>query len=115
MAVLQKAIPQKERDILCGLAEKQREYAASPQNDAILKKWQALAEGRRESPTVRLLFSNFPHEVIASRMLCKSPEAFNLEWAVRAAFLRLLRTGGRHLAGLFVQVEESPQAVGFAL
>lgn len=54
----------KDREILRALAQKQLEYAHSPKNDEILKKWKAQAEGRKESPTVRLLFSNFTHEVI---------------------------------------------------
>ena len=49
----------RDRERLRSLAHKQLEYANSPENDRILKQWRALAEGRRESPTVRLLFSNF--------------------------------------------------------
>lgn len=49
----------KDREFLRELAAKQLEYALSPKNDVILKKWDALARGRRETPTVRLQFSNF--------------------------------------------------------
>ena len=48
-----------DREILRGLAKKHLEYANSPENDAILRKWDALGKGRRETPTVRLLFSKF--------------------------------------------------------
>lgn len=68
-----------DRERLRRLAEKQAAYAASPQNEAILKKWRAQAEGRRESPTVRLLFSNFPHEVITPRQQCQGEAARALE------------------------------------
>ena len=61
---------EKDRQRLRSLAQKQLEYAHSPENDAILKKWEALAQGRRETPTVRLLFSNFEHEVITPRLQC---------------------------------------------
>lgn len=67
---------------LRALAEKQIEYAHSKQNDEILKKWRALAQGKRETPTVRLLFSNFTHEVITPRMQCEGSEARELEWAL---------------------------------
>lgn len=53
-----------DRERLRSLARKHLEFATSDQNEQILKKWQAQAENRRETPTVRLLFSNFPHEVI---------------------------------------------------
>jgi hypothetical protein len=57
-------ISAKDREILRRRAQTRLDYANSPQNEIILKKWQAQAEGRRESPTVRLLFSNFTQEVI---------------------------------------------------
>lgn len=84
-------IHEKDREILRELAEKQMEYANSPKNDVILKKWDALAKGRREDPTVRLLFSNFEDEVIFPRMRCTGEEARNIE----AALLRTLT--GREL------------------
>lgn len=76
------AINKKDRERLRALAEKQLEYANSDKNAEILKKWNALAEGRRESPTVRLLFSNFPHEVITPRLQCETEEARKLESAL---------------------------------
>jgi hypothetical protein len=75
-------ISAKDRERLRQLAYKQREYAASPRNEEILKQWKALEEGRRESPTVRLLFSNFTHEVVAPRLQCESKDARALEGAL---------------------------------
>ncbi len=72
-------ISAKDREILRQIAARQREYAESRKNEDILKKWKALEEGRRESPTVRLLFSNFTHEVIEPRMRCESEAARGLE------------------------------------
>ena len=59
-------IPEKDRERLRNLARKQLEYANCDRNDVILKQWDALAHGRRESPTVRLLFCNFCDEVVLS-------------------------------------------------
>ncbi len=72
-------IQPKDREILRELARKQRDYAHSPENDVIMKKWLALGAGRRETPTVRLLFSNFPHEVITPRMRCEGQAAREIE------------------------------------
>lgn len=80
-------ISQKDRQRLRSLAEKQVEYATSPKNDEILKKWRAQAAGKRESPTVRLLFSSFPHEVITPRMQCTGEEARSLEWSLLATLV----------------------------
>ena len=74
------SISPRDRQRLRSLAEKQLEYANSDENAAILRKWQALAEGRRESPTVRLLFSNFNNEVINPRMECEGETARGIEW-----------------------------------
>lgn len=79
-------IQEKDRQRLRSLAQKQLEYAHSPKNDAILKKWEALAQGRRETPTVRLLFSNFEHEVITPRLQCAGETARKME----AGLLRTL-------------------------
>ena len=68
-----------DRQILRALAQKQLDYATSPRNDAILRQWDALAQGRKESPTVRLLFSNFPDEVVVPRMQCTGEDARKLE------------------------------------
>jgi len=69
----------KDREILRSLAHKQLEYACSQKNQDILKKWDALANGRREMPTVRLLFSNFMDEVIEARLRCEGEEARQIE------------------------------------
>ncbi len=69
----------KDRERLRSLAEKQAEYANSDKNKEIMKKWQALKEGRRELPTVRLLFSNFPDEVIEPRLKCTGEGAKEME------------------------------------
>ncbi len=73
-------IEENDRQVLRQLAEKQLEYANSPRNSEILRQWDALAHGRRETPTVRLLFSNFAHEVIQPRMRCRGREARDMEW-----------------------------------
>lgn len=72
-------IEKKDREILRSLARKQLEYANSSKNEEILKKWDALAHGRKETPTVRLLFSNFPHEVITPRLQCVGNAARSIE------------------------------------
>ncbi len=68
-----------DRDILRERAQRQREYADSSQNAGILKKWRAQAEGRRDTPPVRLLFSNFRHEVITPRLRCEGEQARSIE------------------------------------
>ena len=72
-------IPEKDRERLRNLARKQLEYANCDRNDVILKQWDALAHGRRESPTVRLLFCNFYDEVVLSRLQCESQAGRELE------------------------------------
>ena len=72
-------ISQRDREILRKRAQLQLDYANTPENEAILKKWRALAAGRRESPTVRLLFSNFRHEVITPRLQCEGKQARGIE------------------------------------
>ena len=64
---------------LRGLAHLKAEFANSPENERILNQWEALAQGRRESPTVRLLFSNFMDEVVYSRLQCEGEEARKVE------------------------------------
>ena len=75
-------ISAKDRERLRFLAGKQAECAASEKNAEILKKWRSLAAGKREDPTVRLLFSNFTDEVIAPRMECEGDAARGLEWSL---------------------------------
>ncbi|MCR4621193.1 MAG: hypothetical protein K5663_03855 [Clostridiales bacterium] len=64
---------------LRALARLKAEYAYSPENERILKQWEALAQGRRETPTVRLLFSNFRDEVVYSRLECEGEQARGVE------------------------------------
>ncbi len=80
-------ISQKDRERLRYLAQRQLEFANSRENDVILKKWHSLAEGKRETPTVRLLFSNFTDEVITPRMRCEGDEARALEWQLLATLV----------------------------
>ncbi|MBQ8612001.1 MAG: hypothetical protein IJ412_09905 [Oscillospiraceae bacterium] len=75
-------IPQNDRAVLRELAQRWLALAHSPENDAILRKWDALAHGRRETPTVRLLFSNFTDEVITPRMRCQSEAARSMEFGL---------------------------------
>ena len=86
-------IPENDRKVLRELANRQLELANSPENERILKQWKALEEGRRENPTVRLLFSNFCDEVITPRMRCTSDLGRGLEWQM------LCTTVGRELFG----------------
>ena len=72
-------ISARDREILRRRAQLQRDYANAPENDIILKKWRAQAEGRRDSPPVRLLFSNFRHEVITPRLQCEGEQARRIE------------------------------------
>ncbi len=72
-------IQAKEREILRALAQRKLALANDRKNDIILNKWDALAHGRRETPTVRLLFSNFKHEVITPRMQCEGQLARKIE------------------------------------
>ena len=69
----------RDRERLRSLAYKQGEYANSEKNEAILKKWKDLAGRRKGVPTVRLLFSNFEHEVITPRMQCTGVAARKIE------------------------------------
>lgn len=84
---------EKDTEILRGLARRQLEFARSDENEEILAQWKALEEGRRERPTVRLLFSNFTHEVIKPRMSCSDTDARTLE------YMLLSTMTGRELFG----------------
>ena len=81
------SISSRDRERLRQRARLQREYAESPRNEAILAKWQAQAEGRRESPPVRLLFSNFVHEVITPRLQCEGKAARRIEASLLATLV----------------------------
>ncbi len=76
-------ISQKDRELVRDLAKKQLELANSDKNQAILKKWHALGQGKREAPTVRFLFSNFPNEVISPLIQCESELGRSLEYSLR--------------------------------
>lgn len=86
-------IHEKDRQRLRELANRQLEYANAPENEIILKKWDALAHGHRETPTVRLLFSNFPDEVITPRLQCEGEAARRLEASLLSTLV------GRELFG----------------
>ncbi|MCF7838261.1 MAG: hypothetical protein K9N49_06490 [Candidatus Marinimicrobia bacterium] len=73
------SVSSKDREILRRRAQLQRDYANSRENELILKKWRAQAAGRREAPPVRLLFSNFRHEVITPRLQCAGETARQIE------------------------------------
>jgi hypothetical protein len=68
-----------DREILRQRARLQLEYANSPRNETIMKMWRAQAEGRRDTPPVRLLFSNFRHEVITPHLRCEGEPARAIE------------------------------------
>jgi len=72
-------LSKRDREILRRRAHIQLEYAHAPQNEIILAKWRAQAAGRRAAPPVRLLFSNFRHEVIAPRLQCEGEQARRIE------------------------------------
>ena len=77
----------KDREILRELAARKAALASSPRNDEILKMWEKQAKGLRDTPTVRLLFSNFPGEVITPRMRCEGKEARKLEWQLLSSMV----------------------------
>ena len=69
----------KDRDFLRELAGRKAALANCSRNDEILAMWHKQATGVRDTPTVRLLFSNFTAEVIDPRMRCEGKEARRLE------------------------------------
>jgi hypothetical protein len=69
----------KDREILRELALRKVALANCRRNDEILAMWHAQAKGVRDTPPVRLLFSNFPKEVVTSRLRCEGKDARNLE------------------------------------
>ena len=72
-------VSQKDRAILRELAEKKVAFANCRRNEEILAMWHAQAKGVRDTPPVRLLFSNFPNEVVTSRLRCEGNDARRLE------------------------------------
>lgn len=69
----------KDREILRALASRKAALSHSSRNDEILAMWNKQAKGVRDTPTVRLLFSNFRDEVITSRLCCEGEDARRLE------------------------------------
>ena len=69
----------KDREILRELAARKAAFANCARNDEILEMWNKQAKGIKDTPTVRLLFSNFPREVIDPRMRCEGEDARKLE------------------------------------
>ena len=69
----------KDREILRQIAMRKLELSKSDKNKEILAMWDKQAKGVRDTPTVRLLFSNFTGEVLDSRMLCEGKDARLLE------------------------------------
>lgn len=72
----------KDREILRAIATHKVELAHSERNKEILKMWDNQAKGVRDTPTVRLLYSNFYDEVITSRLQCEGNDARNIEKAL---------------------------------
>ena len=72
-------VTMKDREILRELATRKALLANCARNDEILEMWNKQAKGIKDTPTVRLLFSNFPREVIDPRMRCEGKEARKLE------------------------------------
>ena len=73
------AVTLKDREILRELAARKLALATSARNDEILAMWDKQARGIKDSPTVRLLFSNFRHEVIEPRLRCEGEDARKIE------------------------------------
>jgi len=77
----------KDREILRELATHKADLAHSARNDEILKMWEKQAKGVRDTPTVRLLFSNFNREVLDPRMRCGGDQARRLERQLLASMV----------------------------
>ena len=80
-------ISPKDREILRELAAHKVSLAHDTRNAEILKMWQNQAKGVRDTPTVRLLFSNFTHEVIGNRLRCEGDDARRLEWSLLSSMV----------------------------
>ena len=72
-------VSQNDREILRELAARKLALANCKRNDEILSMWRSQANGIKDTPTVRLLFSNFRGEVVYSRLRCEGNEARDLE------------------------------------
>ena len=77
----------KDREILRELAARKAALANCLRNDEILEMWDKQAKGVRDTPTVRLLFSNFTREVISPRMRCEGKEARKMEWQLLSSMV----------------------------
>jgi hypothetical protein len=80
-------ISPKDREILRELAARKAELAHNTRNAEILKMWNNQAKGVRDTPTVRLLFSNFTGEVVGNRLRCEGDDARRLEWSLLASMV----------------------------
>lgn len=69
----------RDREKLRGIAMRKLLLSQSERNFEILQMWDKQARGVRDTPTVRLLFSNFKGEVIGSRLSCEGDAARELE------------------------------------
>lgn len=69
----------RDREILRETAMRKAQLAHDRRNDEILAMWHKQAMGVRDTPTVRLLFSNFTNEVLEPRMRCEGKDARRLE------------------------------------
>ena len=77
----------KDREILRELAERKLKLAHCRRNDEILAMWDKQAKGVRDTPTVRLLFSNFTGEVVGDRLRCEGKDARKLEWQLLSSMV----------------------------
>ena len=74
-----KIVSSKDREILREIASRKAALSHSARNDEILAMWHKQAKGVRDTPTVRLLFSNFKNEVLEARLRCEGEDARRLE------------------------------------
>ena len=77
----------KDREILRETAARKLALSKSAKNEEILEMWKKQAKGLRDTPTVRLLFSNFRGEVIGNRLRCEGDAARNLEAQLLSAMV----------------------------
>lgn len=69
----------KDRERLRALAELKLSFAHSKKNEEILKQWEALGNGIKARPTVRLMYVNYLNEVVEPRLVCEGQDARELE------------------------------------
>ncbi|MBR2460091.1 MAG: hypothetical protein IKB34_02515 [Clostridia bacterium] len=72
-------ITPKDTEILRELAYRKAALANCARNDEILAMWKKQAAGVRDTPSVRLLFSNFRNEVVENRLRCEGNDSRKLE------------------------------------